>query len=158
MTGYNDAMKRQIDPRRIEVVDHAVADILRKMQPHERIALAADAFETARQMVCRFGMSDKLGAQTFGSPGQRFLDSPAMFGEQRNFSEDTARVIDQEVKSIVDVELARAKAILSERRHLLSEIAERLLVEETLERSALEKILESAPPLSLGQDQAAAEE
>lgn len=44
-------MKRPIDPRRIEVMDHAVADVLRKMQPFERLALAADAFETARQMV-----------------------------------------------------------------------------------------------------------
>jgi cell division protease FtsH len=115
--------------------------------------------ETARQMVCRFGMSDRLGAQTFGSPaGSRFLESAAMFGDQRNFSEETARTIDEEVKNIVDVELTRARAILSERRHVLSEIAERLLVEETLERSALEKIIESVPPLSLRQDQAAAEE
>jgi cell division protease FtsH len=115
--------------------------------------------ETARQMVCRFGMSDRLGPQTFGSPaGQRFLESPALFGEQRNFSEETSRVIDEEVKLIVDAELVRSRAILNERRELLSEIAERLLVEETLERADLEKIVESAPPLSVGQDQAAAEE
>jgi cell division protease FtsH len=115
--------------------------------------------ETARQMVCRFGMSDRLGPQTFGSPaGSRFLESPALFGDQRNFSEETARAIDEEVKSIVDTELARARAVLSERRVVLSEIAERLLVEETLERSALEKILESVPPLALNHDQAAAEE
>jgi cell division protease FtsH len=115
--------------------------------------------ETARQMVCRFGMSDRLGPQTFGAPaGQRFLESPAMFGDQRNFSEETAQTIDQEVKAIVDAELVRSHAILNERRELLSVIAERLLVEETLERGDLEKILESAPPLSLGHDQAAAED
>jgi len=49
--GYNDAMKRPIDPRRIEVVGHDVAAILRKMQPHERVALTAQAFETARQLA-----------------------------------------------------------------------------------------------------------
>jgi cell division protease FtsH len=115
--------------------------------------------ETARQMVCRFGMSDRLGPQTYGSAaGQRFLESPALFGDQRNFSEETARVIDEEVKIIVDAELVRARAILSERRAVLSVIAERLLVEETLERADLEKIVESAPPLSVGHDQAAAEE
>jgi cell division protease FtsH len=115
--------------------------------------------ETARQMVCRFGMSDKLGPQTFGSPaGQRFLESPAMFGEQRNFSEATARVIDEEVKLIVDAELVRARAILNERREVLSQIAERLLVEETLERKDLENILASAPPLTLRHEAAAAEE
>jgi cell division protease FtsH len=115
--------------------------------------------ETARQMVCRFGMSDRLGPQTYGSPaGQRFLESPALFGDQRNFSEETARVIDEEVKIIVDAELVRARAILSERRDVLSVIAERLLVEETLERADLEKIVESVPPLSVGNEQAAAEE
>jgi cell division protease FtsH len=115
--------------------------------------------ETARQMVCRFGMSDKLGPQTFGVPaGQRFLESPALFGEQRNFSEATARVIDEEVKLIVDAELVRARAILNERREVLSQIAERLLVEETLERKDLENILASAPPLTLRHEDAAAEE
>jgi cell division protease FtsH len=114
--------------------------------------------ETARQMVCRFGMSDKLGPQTFGSPGQRFLESPALFGEQRNWSEATARIIDEEVKLIVDAELVRSRAILNERREVLSQIAERLLVEETLERKDLEQILASAPPLTLGQEVAAAEE
>ena len=51
MIGYNDAMKRPIDPRRIEVVDHDVAAILRKMQPHECVALTAQAFETARELA-----------------------------------------------------------------------------------------------------------
>jgi hypothetical protein len=44
-------MKRPIDPRRIEVVDHAVADILRKMQPYETTALTAQAFESARELA-----------------------------------------------------------------------------------------------------------
>jgi cell division protease FtsH len=115
--------------------------------------------ETARQMVCRFGMSDRLGPQTFGSPaGQRFLESPALFGEQRNFSEETARIIDEEVKAIVESELARSRSILVERRDVLSEIAEKLLVEETLERGDLNQILAKVPPLSNGLDRAAAEE
>jgi cell division protease FtsH len=101
--------------------------------------------ETARQMVCRFGMSDALGPQTFGAPaGQRFLQSPAMFGEQRNFSEETARAIDREVKAIVDEQHTRALKILEDRRELLTSIAERLLVEETLERPELEQIVGSA--------------
>jgi cell division protease FtsH len=104
--------------------------------------------ETARQMVCRFGMSDKLGPQTFGQPGgNRFLETPAMFGEQRNFSEETARLIDAEVKSIVEIEHARALSILEERRELLSTIAERLLIEETLERTDLEQMVATAAPL-----------
>jgi hypothetical protein len=44
-------MTSRIDPRRIEVPDPAVAAVLRKLQPHERIALTAEAFETARQLI-----------------------------------------------------------------------------------------------------------
>jgi cell division protease FtsH len=100
--------------------------------------------ETARQMVCRFGMSDLLGAQTFGAPaGQRFLDAP-MFGDSRNFSEETARTIDSEVKRIIDAEQGRALQILSQRKSVLHTIAERLLLEETLERSDLQAILAAA--------------
>jgi cell division protease FtsH len=106
--------------------------------------------ETARQMVCRFGMSDLLGPQTFGAPaGQRFLQSPAMFGDPRNFSEDTARDIDREVKAIVDTEHARALKILADRRELLTTIAERLLIEETLERKDLEEMVGGARKASI---------
>ncbi|HKU40891.1 MAG TPA: ATP-dependent zinc metalloprotease FtsH [Polyangiales bacterium] len=117
------------------------------------------ATETARQMVCRFGMSDRLGGQTFGAPaGGRFLESPAMFGEQRNFSEETARTIDAEVKNILDVEQGRSLQILEDRKQLLQTIAERLLAEETLERGDLEAILAAAGPRHSAHDDQAAEE
>src|SRR4030095_13650273 len=68
------------------------------------------ATETARQMVCRFGMSEKLGAQTFARPvGARFLDTPVSLGEERNFSEETARAIDGEVRAILERERERAR-------------------------------------------------
>jgi cell division protease FtsH len=99
------------------------------------------ATETARQMVCRFGMSDRLGAQTFGRPmGARFLDSPVNFGEERNFSEETAKAIDEEVRSILEAEHARARSIIERRRNFLDAVAEKLLLEETLERSDLDEI------------------
>ncbi|HKP62375.1 MAG TPA: ATP-dependent zinc metalloprotease FtsH [Polyangiales bacterium] len=115
--------------------------------------------ETARQMVCRFGMSDLLGAQTFGAPaGSRFLDSPGMFGDSRNFSEETARAIDSEVKSIIDAEQARALRILDDRKAVLHTIAERLLVEETLERTDLQEILAASVATAHARDDQAAEE
>jgi cell division protease FtsH len=111
--------------------------------------------ETARQMVCRFGMSDKLGPQTFGSPaGSRFLSSPVSLGDSRNFSEATARLIDNEVRSIVDSEHMRARKLLEDQRDVLEAIAERLLVEETLDRADLEEIV-SAHRKAQGGDQAA---
>jgi len=99
------------------------------------------ATETARQMVCRFGMSERLGPVTFGRPvGMRFLEMPVSLGEERNFSEETARAIDAEVRSIIEAQHGRARQILEQRREVLEEIAKRLLVEETLEREALEEL------------------
>ena len=103
------------------------------------------ATETVRQMVSRFGMSESLGPVTFGrASGMRFL-SGAM-GEERNFSEDTARAIDGEVRRILEAQYARAKRILEDRRGALEAIARRLLEVETLDRQQLEKLV--GPPAS----------
>ncbi|MGK3984670.1 ATP-dependent zinc metalloprotease FtsH [Sorangium sp. So ce136] len=100
------------------------------------------ATETARQMVCRFGMSDVLGPLTFGRPvGARFLDSPVSLGEERNFSEETARAIDAEVRAAVTAAYERGRALLKERLQVLHRIAERLLEREALERADLEAIV-----------------
>jgi cell division protease FtsH len=98
------------------------------------------ATETARQMVTRFGMSEKLGPLTYGKQSHsRFLDTP-FGGEERNFSEETARVIDQEVRALIEGQYARALAVLREKKVALEQIAERLLKVETLERTELEAI------------------
>lgn len=62
------------------------------------------------------------------------------FGEERNFSEETARSIDQEVRAIVEGQASRARSVLEQKKVALEAIAERLLVIETLERSELEKL------------------
>jgi cell division protease FtsH len=99
------------------------------------------ATETARQMVCRFGMSEKLGPLTYGKPANsRFLDSPVSFGEERNFSEETARAIDQEVRELVERQYRRARDVLEQKQTALRAIAERLLKIETLERAELEQL------------------
>jgi cell division protease FtsH len=110
------------------------------------------ATETARQMVCRFGMSDMLGPQTFGRPmGGKFLDTPVSLGEERNFSEETARAIDAEVKAILEQQHQRARKILSERRDVLDALARRLLKDETLDREALDAIVGRRPePAAVG--------
>jgi len=99
------------------------------------------ATETARQMVSRFGMSEKLGPLTYGPPAaSRHLEGASMFPEARNFSEETARSIDEEVRSIVEAERTRARRILESRREVLETIAQRLLVDETIERTTLEEL------------------
>ncbi|HEY6880302.1 MAG TPA: AAA family ATPase, partial [Polyangiales bacterium] len=101
------------------------------------------ATETARQMVCRFGMSEKLGPLTYGKQASnRFLEMPVSFGgEERNFSDETALVIDQEVRALIETQYARALSILREKKAVLTTIAERLLKVETLERGELEQIV-----------------
>ncbi len=96
----------------------------------------------ARQMVCRFGMSDKLGAIYYDSPGP----SPAIaaqlgFGRERAYGEKTAQLIDAEIRAIVDEQLGRAKIIVAQRRAELDVLAARLLQVETLEGPELQAML-----------------
>jgi len=98
------------------------------------------ASETARQMVCHFGMSERLGPLAFGKtmPGMRLFDAGT---EERNFSERTAETIDDEVRLVVDAQHERARSILKRRRAVLQSIAEALLTQETLSREELDSIV-----------------
>jgi cell division protease FtsH len=103
------------------------------------------ASEIARQMVCRFGMSESLGNVTWGRPGaSRFLAFPGEGGPERDFSEETARAIDAEVRRIVEDAHERARELLHSRRNALDAIAAELLSHETLERAQLEAIAHEA--------------
>jgi cell division protease FtsH len=99
------------------------------------------ATEMARQMVCRFGMSDALGPVTLGRSGRtRFL--PMMDGAERDFSEETAQRIDAEIKALLVAEHQRARRELEANRVALDAIASELLQHETLQRSELEAIVQ----------------
>jgi cell division protease FtsH len=99
------------------------------------------ASELARQMVTRFGMSERLGHLTYGQPhASRFLRLP--FGSNdRNYSERTAEVIDDEVRHLVDAQYERAKQILEERRHQMETVVAELMRKETLDRQEIEALL-----------------
>jgi cell division protease FtsH len=97
------------------------------------------ATEIAHRMVCRFGMSDKLGTLAYGQSGQEvFLGKDLM--REKNYSEDTAKMIDEEVKKIVDEARAKALAILKKHRKLMDKIAKTLLEKEILEGEAFETL------------------
>jgi cell division protease FtsH len=99
------------------------------------------ATEMARHMTCRFGMSDVLGPMTFGRAPQSAFLGLTDSSESRNFSEETARTIDAEVKSLMEAEHQRALRLLGERRIALDAIACELMAHETLKRSELEEIV-----------------
>ena len=89
------------------------------------------ATELARRMVCDFGMSD-LGPLAYGKhQGEIFLARD--ISTSRDFSEDTAIKIDQEVKRFVMTGYARAQEVISSNREALTRIAEALLVREVLD-------------------------
>jgi len=102
--------------------------------------------QIARQMVCRFGMSEKLGPMTFGKDNSMvFLGRDLM--EERNYSEETARLIDNEVKRIIAEGYAKAQKILTENREKLELLAKMLLEKETLDADEIRKAVGiPAPP------------
>ncbi len=102
------------------------------------------ATETVRQMVMRLGMSDKLGAMTYGrSQTPRFLEGIGV--EERTYSEETARAIDGEIRAMLDEQHRRADGILTEKRDVLERMTLRLLEVETLDRAEIESLIAGAP-------------
>jgi cell division protease FtsH len=100
------------------------------------------ASELARQMVTRFGMTERLGQLTYGRPlAARFLPLTA---EERNYSDDTARAIDEEALRIVEGACQRAQEILTSRRGELEKVAAELVKRESLTRDELDRLLDGA--------------
>jgi cell division protease FtsH len=97
------------------------------------------ATKLARAMVTQYGMSDKLGPLTFGEK-EELIFLGREIGEQRNYSEEIARQIDREVRSLIDEAYQTAKRILVTNRDKLVAIAERLVHEETLDAAAFNAI------------------
>src|SRR5438067_613822 len=100
------------------------------------------ATKLARRMVTEWGMSEKLGPLTFGHKEELvFLGRD--LGEQRNYSEEVAGEIDQEVHRLVDAAYQRARKILTERKDKLVHLAEYLKQEETIEGWQMDAVINS---------------
>ncbi len=102
------------------------------------------ATNVARRMVTEFGMSEKLGPLAFGKRDEIvFLGRE--IGEQRNYSDDVAKMIDEEVRAIIDRCYARAMDVLVRYKDRLVQLAERLVAEETIEQEEFEKMFADLP-------------
>src|SRR5215216_4300242 len=96
---------------------------------------------TAKQMVMRFGMSEKLGPRVFGHDhGQPFLGRE--FSSEPDYSDDVAREIDDEIRRVVEEAHQSAREILEEKREALDLTSEILLRRETIEREQFIELLE----------------
>jgi len=103
------------------------------------------ATEMARKMVCEWGMSEKMGPLTYGSKEEQvFLGRD--FSQQKNFSDQTAKLIDQEVKALVMSGYEKAREIITEHRDSLEKMALALLDRETLNASEVKEIIEGKVP------------
>ncbi len=103
------------------------------------------ATKLARKMVTDYGMSSKLGPRTFGQK-QELVFLGREISEQKDYSDKTAREIDEEVHNIIQRAYNVAKKILTENKAKLKEIAEQLILHETLEGEELNKLFEGLAP------------
>ena len=120
---------------------------------------------TAKQMVMRFGMSEKLGPRVFGHDhGMPFLGRE--FSAEPDYSDEIAREIDDEIRRIVESAHVQAKEILNGHRESLEKLSEILIKRETIEKEQFEALLDGqteeevfgaeAPPAARGPDPAGA--
>ncbi len=103
------------------------------------------ATELARKMVCEWGMSEKMGPLTYGAKEEQvFLGKD--FSQQKNFSDQTAKLIDQEVKALVMGGYEKACEIITEHRDSLEKMALALLDRESLGASEIKEIFNGKIP------------
>ena len=109
--------------------------------------------DIARSMVTRYGMSERLGSVAYDRDPRSFLTGPDLPSQPReqDYAEETAAVIDKEVRGIVQSAMERALGILRERRDVLERTAQRLLEKETLDEKELTELVgpPAGPPVSV---------
>ena len=107
--------------------------------------------ELARKMVREWGMSERVGPMAWGSQGMVFLGDDLM--HSRDYSEETARVIDEEVERILRQQEDRCRVVLKEHRGGLDLVAKALLEKETIDGAEVRRLVDQAagrevrPPL-----------
>ncbi|MBZ5537127.1 MAG: ATP-dependent zinc metalloprotease FtsH [Acidobacteriia bacterium] len=101
------------------------------------------ATELTRRMVCEYGMSD-MGPLTFGKKEEQIFLGREI-SQHRDYSEDTAIKIDQEVKKIIMQGYAQAKSLLNEHRDKLVRISEALLEREVLDANEINRLIDGLP-------------
>lgn len=101
------------------------------------------ATNLARKMVTEYGMSDRLGPMTFGSPHDEvFLGRD--FTRSRNYSEEVAAQIDKEIRNIIEEAYNKAETLLQQNMNKLHRVAEALLEKEKLEANEFEEVFNAA--------------
>jgi cell division protease FtsH len=102
------------------------------------------ATSIAKRMVCEWGMSEKAGPLAYDQQGESvFLGRE--ISQSKDYSEQTASLIDSEVKAIIDEQLTRARKIISENGEVLEKVAQALLEKETLDSNQVSELMGKTP-------------
>jgi len=128
---------------------HAAEELIfneRTTGPQDDIGRATNL---ARKMVTDFGMSDKLGARTFGNK-QEMVFLGREISEQRDYSERFALEIDKEINKLIEEGYSTAVEILTKNKSKLKMLAKKLIAQETLEGKELEKLFKGISPSKRG--------
>jgi len=108
----------------------------------------ARATEIARAMVVEFGMSPKLGPLSFGQDGFRSREGRPLFpGERPDFSEQTARIVDEEIARLINEAHEMASSILEKERNLLDKLSDVLVEREVIEGAQLRRYVDGEEPI-----------
>ena len=100
------------------------------------------ATELAKKMVREWGMSDEVGPMAWGNQSQVFLGDDLMAG--REYSDETARIIDEEIQKILVKQEARCRKLLDDNRNALDLIARALLEHETISGNEVTRLIQAA--------------
>ena len=103
------------------------------------------ATRLARAMVAEYGMSEEVGPVSFSEDGEVFLGRD--FARQKDFSQATARLIDDEVRKLLEQAHALALSVLEQNAHILHRLAQLLLEKETVEGDEFEEVVASLNPI-----------
>ena len=98
----------------------------------------------AREMVSRYGMSEKLGTVSYGSTSEVFIGRD--YEKTKSYSEKVAGSIDDEVKALIDLAYEKCKTILQEHAQQLQQVAAFLLEHETMSRQQFEAVMNGQTP------------
>jgi cell division protease FtsH len=113
----------------------------------------------AKAMVMNYGMSASLGLPTYGDYGSNpFVGRDYGFGGGRDYSEEAAKAIDDEVRLILDRNYKRARQIIEENRNKMVALADALLEVETMDRKLFEKLMNETLALQSENGEAETEE
>src|SRR3989338_3136555 len=102
------------------------------------------ATQLAQKMVMQYGMSDKLGPRVYGD-NEELIFLAQEIHEKKNYSEQTAEVIDGEINRLLDEAKARAEEILKKEKAAMDRLVRVLLEKETVEQEEFKKIMEGGP-------------